>query len=156
MLGLRGSVGVLSDVSHQLLQNITFHGIKVQYIRVGGAEIPDHKRLAVSLQSIFGIGRTRARQILSELNIDNKLTNELTGKELMSLREHVSSTYVIGEDLRRCVNADMTRLKVIQCYKGIRHEDKLPCRGQHTKTNARTAKKGFNAVVERHKASPKS
>ncbi|XP_021284523.1 small ribosomal subunit protein S13, mitochondrial [Herrania umbratica] len=153
MLGLRGSVGILSDASHRLLQNITFHGIKVQCIRVGGAEIPDHKRLAVSLQSIFGIGRTRARQILSELNIDNKLTNELTGNELLSLREHVSSTCVIGEDLRRCVNADMTRLKGIQCYKGIRHEDKLPCRGQRTKTNARTAKMGLNAVVERHKAS---
>lgn len=66
---------------------------------MGGAEIPDRKRLAVSLQSIFGIGRSRARQILSQLNIENKLTNELTGRELMSLREYVSSTYVIGEDL---------------------------------------------------------
>ncbi|XVF36846.1 hypothetical protein REPUB_Repub19eG0093700 [Reevesia pubescens] len=152
MLGLRGSVGVLSDVSHRLLQTTTFHGIKVQGIRVGGAEIPDHKRLAVSLQNIFGIGRHRAHQILSELNIDNKLTKELTGRELMALREHVSSTYVIGEDLRCCVTADITRLKGLQCYKGIRHEDKLPCRGQRTKTNSRTTKKGLNAVTERHRA----
>ncbi|XWS25203.1 hypothetical protein CRYUN_Cryun27aG0049900 [Craigia yunnanensis] len=78
---------------------LQFHGIKVQCIRVGGVEIRYHKRLAVSLQSVFGIGRTRAHQILSELNIENKLANELTGRELMSLREYVSSTYVIGQDL---------------------------------------------------------
>lgn len=83
-------------LSHCFLQ---FHGIRVQGIRVGSAEIPDHKRIAVSLQSIYGIGRSRACQILSELNIDNKLTRELTGRELMALREHVSSTYIIGEDL---------------------------------------------------------
>ncbi|KAA3478633.1 hypothetical protein ERO13_A06G041400v2 [Gossypium hirsutum] len=153
MLGLRCSVGTLSDVGHRLLQTMTFHGIRVQGIRVGSAEIPDHKRIAVSLQSIYGIGRSRARQILSELNIDNKLTRELTGRELMALREHVSSTYIIGEDLRRCINADITRLKGLQCYKGIRHEDKLPCRGQRTKTNSRTAKKGLTAVSERHRAS---
>ncbi|XWS23802.1 hypothetical protein CRYUN_Cryun28dG0046800 [Craigia yunnanensis] len=152
MLGLRGSVGVLYDLSHRLLQTITFHGIKVQGIRVGGSDIPDNKRLAVSLQSIFGVGRSRARQILSELNIENKLTNELTGRELMSLREYVSSTYVIGEDLRRCVNADITRLKSLQCYRGIRHDDHLPCRGQRTKTNCRTAKKGLNATAERSRA----
>ncbi|XVE55399.1 hypothetical protein DITRI_Ditri03aG0155500 [Diplodiscus trichospermus] len=152
MLGLRGSAAVLSDVSHRLLQTLTFHGIKVQGIRVGGAEIPDNKRLAVSLQSIFGVGRSRAHQILSALNIENKLTIELTGRELMSLREYVSYTYVVGEDLRRCVIADITRLKGLQCYKGIRHEDKLPCRGQRTKTNSRTAKKGLNAVTERFKA----
>ncbi|KAK8542665.1 hypothetical protein V6N13_136778 [Hibiscus sabdariffa] len=153
MLGLRCSAGALSDVGRRILQTMTSHGIRVQGIRVGSAEIPDHKRIAVSLQSIYGIGRNRARQILSELNIDNKLTRELTGRELMALREHVSSTYVIGEDLRRCVNADITRLKSLQCYKGIRHEDKLPCRGQRTKTNSRTAKKGLNSVSEKHRAS---
>ncbi|XP_022768237.1 small ribosomal subunit protein S13, mitochondrial [Durio zibethinus] len=152
MLGLRGSVGVISDISNRLVQTITFRGIKVQGIRVGGAEIPDHKRLAVSLQSIFGIGHNRARQILSELNIENKLTNELTARELVALREHVSNTYVIGEDLRRCVIADISRLKGLQCYRGIRHEDKLPCRGQRTKTNSRTAKKGLNAGREGHRA----
>ncbi|XVF39415.1 hypothetical protein PTKIN_Ptkin01aG0032900 [Pterospermum kingtungense] len=152
MWGLRGSVEVLSDVSHRLLNTVTFHGIKVQGIRVGGAEIPDHKRLVVSLQSIFGIGRGRARQILSQLNIENKLTSELTGLELMSLREYVSSSYFTGEDLRRLVIADINKMKGLKCYKGIRHEDKLPCRGQRTKTNSRTAKKGQNVVTERHRA----
>ncbi|OMO72859.1 Ribosomal protein S13 [Corchorus capsularis] len=152
MLGLRSSVGVLSDITQRLLPTITFHGIKVQGIRVGGAELPDYKRLEVALQRIYGVGRTRARLILSDLKIDNKLTKELTGRELMSLREYLSSTYVTGQDLRRCISAGITRLMAIQCYRGIRHQNKLPCRGQRTKTNARTAEKGLNAVKERHRA----
>lgn len=66
---------------------------------MGGTDIPENKRLAVSLTSIYGIGPARARQILSELNITNKHTYELTGRELNSLREYVSSAYVLGEDL---------------------------------------------------------
>ncbi|GLT84996.1 hypothetical protein SLE2022_031990 [Rubroshorea leprosula] len=140
MLGFRGSAGILSDVSRRLHQTVSLYGIQVRGIRVGGTDIPDSKRLAVSLTSIYGVGPARARQILSELNITNKHTYELTGRELNSLREYVSSAYVLGEDLKRCVKGDLDRLINIQCYRGFRHQDGLPCRGQRTKTNARTIK----------------
>ncbi|KAH9727499.1 Small ribosomal subunit protein S13 [Citrus sinensis] len=112
MISLRNSVGMLSNVSRQLIQTISH---------------------------VYGIGRSRAHQILCDLNIGNKLTKELTGVELNSLREEVSR-YLTGEDLRRCIKNDVERLVDIQCYRGIRHSQGLPCRGQRTSTNARTRK----------------
>lgn len=139
MISLRNSVGLLSNVSQRLIQTISFHGLRVQGLRVGNTEIPNDKRLETSLQHVYGIGRSRAHQILCDLNIGNKLTKELTGVELNSLREEVSR-YLTGEDLRRCIKNDIGRLVDIQCYRGIRHSQGLPCRGQRTSTNARTRK----------------
>ncbi|CAN0883711.1 Small ribosomal subunit protein S13, mitochondrial [Linum grandiflorum] len=136
MLGLGRSV---RDVSQRLLQNVALRCQQVKCLRIGNAEIPNHKRLETSLQYIHGIGRNRAHQMLVDLSIQNKLTKDLTGVELNSLKEEVSR-YLTGGDLKRCVSADVQKLIDSGCYRGIRHIDMLPCRGQRTKTNARTRK----------------
>ncbi|KAJ7965624.1 Ribosomal protein S13 [Quillaja saponaria] len=142
MFGIRRSVGFVSDVALQLRQSLSLHGVRVQCINIGGGtgvNIPDNKRLEVALQHIHGVGRSRAHRILVELNIENKLAKDLTGLELYSLREELSK-YMLGNDLKRCVQRDIERLMSIQCYRGYRHIDGLPCRGQRTSTNARTRK----------------
>ncbi|KAI5597680.1 hypothetical protein POPTR_002G088400v4 [Populus trichocarpa] len=152
MLGLRGSVRLLTEINQSLLQNATFRCQRVQGLRVGNTEIPNDKKLEVALQYIHGIGRKRAHQILCELSLVNKPTKDLTGIELNSLREEVSK-YLTGPDLARRVKADVQRLVDIECYRGYRHVEGLPCRGQRTSTNARTRKEhqkyGSQEVAER-------
>ncbi|XP_041013460.1 small ribosomal subunit protein S13, mitochondrial isoform X2 [Juglans microcarpa x Juglans regia] len=128
MLGLRASVATVSDIGLRILPNLSLHGVRVHCINIGGGigEIPDKKRLKIALQ-----------QILSELNIVNKLARDLTGREVYSLREELSR-YMTGHDLNNQVKKDIGRLMEIQCYRGIRHSQGLPCRGQRTHTNART------------------
>uniref|UniRef100_A0ACD5Y2L4 Uncharacterized protein n=1 Tax=Avena sativa TaxID=4498 RepID=A0ACD5Y2L4_AVESA len=111
----------------------------IDSIRIGGVVIPNHKKLEYSLQSIHGIGHARARQILSELNLENKFTKDLSKVEIITLREEVAK-YMIEGDLKRFNRAAIERLEGIKCYKGIRHELALPVRGQRTKTNCRTRK----------------
>ncbi|KAF5450784.1 hypothetical protein F2P56_031108 [Juglans regia] len=139
MLGLRASVATVSDIGLRILPNLSLHGVRVHCINIGGGigEIPDKKRLKIALQQIHGIGRARAGQILSELSIVNKLARDLTGREVYSLREELSR-YMTGHDLNNQVKKDIGRLMDIQCYRGIRHSQGLPCRGQRTHTNART------------------
>ncbi|KAJ0976045.1 hypothetical protein J5N97_018010 [Dioscorea zingiberensis] len=113
--------------------------LSIRCVRVGGVEIPNNKRVEYSLQYIHGIGRTRSRQILCDLSLDNKITKDLSDEELISLRDEVSK-YMIEGDLRRFNRLAIQRLKEIRCYRGIRHEMGLPCRGQRTKNNCRTLK----------------
>ncbi|KAF9687249.1 hypothetical protein SADUNF_Sadunf02G0073900 [Salix dunnii] len=152
MLGLRGSVRLLTEINQSLVQNATFRYQRVQGLRVGNTEIPNDKKLEVALQYINGIGRKRAHQILCELSLVNKPIKDLTGIELNSLREEVSK-YLTGPDLIRRVKADVQRLVDIECYRGYRHVEGLPCRGQRTSTNARTRKEhqkyGSQEVAER-------
>ncbi|KAF7105857.1 hypothetical protein CFC21_106628 [Triticum aestivum] len=115
------------------------HGGFMDSIRIGGVVIPNHKRVEYALQSIHGIGRARARQILSELNLENKVTKDLSKEEIITLREGIAK-YMIETDLRRFKSAAVERLEGIRCYRGIRHADALPVRGQRTKTNGRTRK----------------
>ncbi|KAH7850200.1 hypothetical protein Vadar_029148 [Vaccinium darrowii] len=105
--------------------------LSIRGVRVGGVEIPDNKRLEFSLQYIHGIGRTTAHQILCDLNMENKFTKDLSEHEKISLREEVSK-YLIEHQLRRSNELEIKRLKEIQCYRGIRHIQGLPCRGQRT------------------------
>ncbi|PKA54291.1 30S ribosomal protein S13, chloroplastic [Apostasia shenzhenica] len=114
-------------------------GLRIQCVRVGGVEIPNNKRVEYSLQHIHGIGRSRSRQILSDLCMVNKVTKDLTDGELIQLRDEVSK-YMIEGDLKRFNRLAIERLKEIRCYRGIRHEMGLPCRGQRTKNNCRTLK----------------
>ncbi|KAH7524481.1 small ribosomal subunit protein uS13m isoform X2 [Ziziphus jujuba] len=143
MLGLRGSASILSDISLRLRQSISFNGgiIRAQCISIkAGMEIPDNKRLEYALPYIHGIGLHRARQILSELNMEkSKLAKDLTKREVVALGQQLSK-YILGRELVGCVQRDIGRLRDIQCYRGTRHGDKLPCRGQRTHTNARTKK----------------
>lgn len=107
-------------------------------MRISGITIPDKKHLAFGLTEVYGVGRSRALQILQELDIDaTKKPSELTTEEENAIREKVESFTIEGE-LRRQISANIKRLKDIQAYRGVRHAKRLPVRGQSTKTNART------------------
>lgn len=135
-----GSARIVSDVALRLRQNLSFRGVCVRNINIGGGfggEIPDNKRLEYALQHIHGIGPWKAHHIVCELGVENKYVKDLSKRELYSIRELLSK-YLIGNDLKKLVERDVGRLASIQCYRGIRHVDGLPCRGQRTHTNART------------------
>ena len=108
--------------------------------RIAGINIPVQKHTWIALTSIYGIGRTRARQICDATNVarDAKVRN-LSEVEIESLRTEVGKFTVEG-DLRRDVSMNIKRLMDLGCYRGIRHRRGLPLRGQRTKTNARTRK----------------
>ncbi|KAF8024858.1 hypothetical protein BT93_F1884 [Corymbia citriodora subsp. variegata] len=135
MFALRASARRSADAGRRLLRDAQ----GVRGIRIGNTEVPDDKKLKYTLQRIKGIGRSTARQILCELQIGNKPTGELSGIELESLRNEVLN-YNIGHNLDKENTSCIKRLVDIQCYRGIRHLDGLPCRGQRTRTNARIRK----------------
>jgi small subunit ribosomal protein S13 len=109
-------------------------------MRISGITIPDNKHLSFGLTSVYGIGRTRALEILSELKIDAYTKPaDITPEMENALREKVESFTIEGE-LRRKISSDIKRLKDIGSYRGSRHQKRLPARGQRTKTNARTLK----------------
>lgn len=118
--------------------------------RVAGVEIPNAKRVEFSLQYIYGVGPTIAKSILANTGIENKRTRELTEAELTALRDEVDKFTVEG-DLRRFVALNIGRLKEIGCYRGRRHINNLPVRGQRTKTNARTRKGRAKTVANKKK-----
>ena len=107
--------------------------------RIAGVNIPEEKRVEASLQYIYGIGLTRSQEILSSTNIDpSKRTKDLNEAELTKLREYVTKNYMIEGDLKRGASVNISRLKTINSYRGLRHKLGLPVRGQRTKTNSRT------------------
>ena len=108
--------------------------------RIFGVDIPNDKRVVISLTYIYGIGKTTAQQILSEAKVsEDKRVKDLNEDELAAIRK-AASKYVIEGDLRREVAMNIKRLMEIGSYRGIRHRRSLPVRGQRTKTNARTRK----------------
>ncbi|MEW5298868.1 MAG: hypothetical protein WDW38_000397 [Sanguina aurantia] len=125
--------------------------LNVQAIRVVNVEIPNSKRIVISLQYIFGIGNTSALQILSSSGVENKKTYELNEEEINKIRDAVGE-YTTEADLRRQVSQNIKRLKDINSYRGRRHIMGLPCRGQRTKTNARTRKGRAKTVAGKKKA----
>jgi len=109
--------------------------------RVIGTDIPDNKRLEISLTYIFGIGRTLSNQIIEKLGLNkNMRARELTEDQIGKLNALLSAEYVVEGDLRRQVQNNIKRLIGIHCYRGQRHRIGLPVRGQRTRTNARTRK----------------
>jgi small subunit ribosomal protein S13 len=108
--------------------------------RIAGITLPN-KRIEVALTSIYGIGRTRANEILAKLSINKDTrTNDLTVDEVNRLRDTIEKTYKVEGELRREVMANVKRLKEIGSYRGSRHAKGLPARGQRTKTNSRTVR----------------
>ncbi|MFA7439245.1 30S ribosomal protein S13 [Castellaniella sp.] len=108
--------------------------------RIAGINIPPHQHAEIGLTAIFGIGRTRARQICDASGIAySKKIKDLTDAELEKLREQINS-YTIEGDLRREVQLSIKRLVDLGTYRGMRHKRGLPVRGQRTRTNARTRK----------------
>lgn len=109
-------------------------------MRISGITIPDEKQLIFGLTSIYGIGHSKAADILAELKIpETKKPTELTTDEENAIRTRIEEETTEGE-LKRVVSANVKRLKDIQSYRGSRHSKRLPVRGQRTKTNARTLK----------------
>jgi small subunit ribosomal protein S13 len=109
--------------------------------RVIGIDIPDRKKLAVSLTYIYGVGKKLSKDILKELNFDpDMLAKQLTEEQISKLNSLLQSEYVVEGDLRRQVQNNIKRLVSINCYRGTRHRLGLPVRGQRTRCNARTRK----------------
>lgn len=110
--------------------------------RISGVNVPDNKRVIISLTYIHGIGRFLAEQICRDCGIDfARRMKDLTEDELNLIRKEIESDkYVIEGDLRREISLNIKRLMDMQCYRGIRHRRGLPVRGQRTRGNARTRK----------------
>lgn len=109
--------------------------------RVIGIDIPDNKRLEVSLTYIYGIGRKLSNQVIDKLGFDkNMRARELNEDQIARLNALLSSEYIVEGDLRRQIQNNIKRLIGIHCYRGMRHRLGLPVRGQRTRTNARTRK----------------
>ena len=107
--------------------------------RFAGVELPENKRVEISLTYIYGIGRAQSNKILGKIGVDkNKRMKDLTDAETNKLREEIEKNYQVEGDLRRIEGLNIKRLTEINCYRGIRHRKGLPLRGQRTKTNART------------------
>ena len=124
--------------------------------RLAGVDLPRDKRMEIALTYIFGIGRTRSKEILNATGIDYDLrSKDLTDEDLAALREYIESNLRVEGDLRREVQADIRRKIEIGCYQGIRHRRGLPVRGQRTKTNARSRKGPKKTVAGKKKAGKK-
>ena len=126
-------------------------------MRIAGATIPSEKRLVVSLQYVYGMGTTRAKLLCRQVKIDENIrVKDLTSDQEQKLREALSKFgFILEADLRRQISQDIKRLQDIGSYRGYRHRRRLPVRGQHTKTNARTRKGKKGAAVAKKKVATK-
>lgn len=120
--------------------------------RVIGVDIPDNKRLEVSLTYIFGVGRKRALEIIKKLGLDpNQRAHKLTDEDIARISATLQSDYVVEGDLRRQVEGNIKRLINIHSYRGMRHRLGLPVRGQKTQKNCRTRKGKKKTVANKKK-----
>ncbi|MEV0252232.1 MULTISPECIES: 30S ribosomal protein S13 [unclassified Nocardia] len=121
--------------------------------RLMGVDLPREKRMEIALTYIFGIGRTRAKEILEGTGVSPDLrSKDLSDDQVTQLRDYIErSDLKVEGDLRREVQADIRRKIEIGCYQGLRHRRGLPVRGQRTKTNARTRKGPKRTVAGKKK-----
>jgi small subunit ribosomal protein S13 len=120
--------------------------------RLVGVDLPRDKRMEVALTYIYGIGRTRAQQILAATGVSPDLrVKDATDEQLVTLRDFIEGNFTIEGDLRREVAADIRRKVEIGNYQGLRHRKGMPVRGQRTKTNARTRKGPKKTVAGKKK-----
>ena len=119
--------------------------------RIKGVEIPNEKKIVVSLTYIYGVGSATAKKVLEAVKIDeNKRTKDLTNEELGSIREELNK-YVTEGDLRREVSMNIKNMMEMGSYRGIRHRKGLPVRGQRTNRNARTRKGKGKTIANKKK-----
>jgi small subunit ribosomal protein S13 len=124
--------------------------------RLAGVDLPRDKRMEIALTYIFGIGRSRSRQILTETGIDPDLrSKDLSDSDAANLRAFIEQNFRVEGDLRREVQADIRRKVEIGSYQGLRHRRNLPVHGQRTKTNARSRKGPKKTVAGKKKATRK-
>jgi len=118
--------------------------------RIEGVDLPRNKRVEIALTYIFGIGTTRAHEILAATKVSPDIrVKDLAETEVSALREYIGKSFKVEGDLRREVQMNIKRLIEIGCYRGLRHRRNLPCRGQRTRTNSRTCKGPKKTVAGR-------
>ncbi len=123
--------------------------------RIAGVDLPRNKRIVIALRYIYGIGKTRAQQIVAVTGIDeNKRTDKLTEGEVRKLREYIDTNFKVEGDLRRDVSMDIKRLMDLNTYRGLRHRKGLPVRGQRTHTNGRTRKGPRGSILKKKASAP--
>ncbi len=120
--------------------------------RIAGVNLPNEKRVEIGLTYIFGIGRKSADDILKATGINpDTRVKDLTEEQVSALRDVIDKDFAIEGDLRRRVSLNIKRLVEVGCYRGVRHRKGLPCRGQRTKTNARTCKGPKKTIANKKK-----
>ncbi len=120
--------------------------------RIAGVDVPNGKRIWIGLTSIYGIGRWRSQQVLKEAGVDPmKRGGELTEEEIARIRDIIEKNYVVEGDLRQEIRQNIRRLIEIGSYRGLRHRQGLPVRGQRTRSNARTRKGPRGAAIAKKK-----
>ena len=121
--------------------------------RIVGVDLPKNKRGEIGLTYIFGIGRSRANKILSEAGIDKDIkVQDWNDDQVAKIRQIINDSFKVEGELRSEVSMNIKRLMDIGCYRGIRHRNGLPVRGQKTKNNARTRKGKKKTVANKKKA----
>lgn len=124
--------------------------------RISGVDIPNEKRIEISLRYIFGVGPSRVRDILTASRVDpGTRTRDLTDEELLRIRDFIEKNYRVEGDLRRETRQNVQRLIEINCYRGQRHRRNLPVHGQRTRTNARQRRGARKTVAGRRRAAAK-
>ncbi|MBI4919972.1 30S ribosomal protein S13 [Candidatus Azambacteria bacterium] len=116
--------------------------------RIAGVNIPENKKIIISLSYIYGLGQGEAKKIIASLKIDPlKKASDLSAEELNRLKDYVEKQYKIEGELKRVIQSNIKRLKEIGAYRGYRHSRGLPVRGQRTKTNSRTRRGNVRKTV---------
>lgn len=120
--------------------------------RISGVDLPREKRVEIGLTYIYGIGLASSKRILAEANVNpDTRVKDLTDEEVSRIRDVIDETQTVEGDLRREIAMNIKRLQEIGCYRGKRHRQGLPVRGQKTKTNARTRKGPKRTVANKKK-----
>ena len=121
--------------------------------RIAGVNLPPQKRVEIALTYIYGIGRTKAKEICAKVGIPpERRVNDMTEDETVRVREAIDRDYRVEGDLRREMAMNIKRLMDLGCYRGLRHRKGLPVRGQRTHTNARTRKGRARPIAGKKKA----
>ncbi|HEY5335376.1 MAG TPA: 30S ribosomal protein S13 [Mycobacteriales bacterium] len=124
--------------------------------RLVGVDLPREKRMEIALTYIYGVGRTRAKEILAATGVSPDLrSKDVSDEDVVKLRDYIDANLKVEGDLRREVAQDIRRKIEIQCYQGIRHRRGLPVHGQRTHTNARTRKGPKKTVAGKKKVGKK-
>ena len=118
--------------------------------RIAGVDLPRNKRIEIGLSYIYGIGRSKAKEILALINIDpNRKTDQMADDEVAKIRDYIEKNLPVEGELRRNIAMNVKRLMDLGTYRGLRHRKSLPVRGQRTHTNARTRKGPRKTVAVR-------
>ena len=120
--------------------------------RIAGVDLPREKRVEIALTYIYGIGRKTANDILAATGVNpDTRVKDMTEEDEAKIREYIDHHLIVEGDKRRDVALNIKRLVEIGCYRGVRHRKGLPCRGQRTKTNARTCKGPKKTIANKKK-----